>query len=151
MEEDEKVALFAISIDTPDKSNIMTERVAKDGKGEIKFPILSDPMHKTIDDYGLLDTRYIGRGIEGVPQTAIYILGEDRKIVWANVSEDYVNRPTVADLRTEINKLKKMSGKEMMDKKEKMMDKKEQMEKPASKKMMEKEKMEKKDPQDKSD
>ena len=107
MEEGENAALFAISIDTAEKSKVMMQKVAKDGKGEILFPLLSDPSHKTIDDYGLLDTRYIGRGIEGVPQTAIYILDKNRKVVWANVSRDYSSRPSIKTLRRELDKFKK--------------------------------------------
>ncbi len=85
------------------------QKVAKDGKGEIKYPLLSDPLHKTIDDYGLLDTRYIGKGVEGIPQTAIYILDKNRKIIWANVSPDYADRPSMATLRTELDKFRKKS------------------------------------------
>ncbi|MDQ3632892.1 MAG: peroxiredoxin family protein [Acidobacteriota bacterium] len=109
LEIDENVALFAISIDDAEKSKMMMQKVAKDGKGEIKYPLLSDPMHKTIDDYGLLDTRYIGKGVEGIPQTAIYILDKNRKIVWVNVSPDYSNRPNMETLRMEIDKFKKKS------------------------------------------
>lgn len=107
LETDENVALFAISIDDSEKSKVMMQKVAKDGKGEIKYPLLSDPMHKTIDDYGLFDTRYVGKGVEGIPQTAVYILDKNRKIVWANISPDYVNRPSVETLRVEIDKFKK--------------------------------------------
>lgn len=109
LEVDENIALFAISVDTAEKSKIMMQKVAKDGKGEIMFPLLSDPNHETIDNYGLFDTRYMGRGEEGIPQTAIYILDKERKIIWANVSPDYRNRPTIETLRMEINKFKKMS------------------------------------------
>jgi peroxiredoxin len=107
LETDEDVALFAISIDDAEKSKVLMQKVAKDGKGEIKFPLLSDPMHKTIDEYGLLDMRYMGKGVEGIPQTAVYILDKDRKIVWANVSPDYSNRPSIETLRAELDKFKK--------------------------------------------
>ncbi len=114
LETDENAALFAISIDDAEKSKVMMQRVAKDGKGEIKYPLLSDPMHKTIDDYGLFDTSYVGKGVEGIPQTAVYILDKDRKIVWANVSPDYANRPSMETLRMELDKFKE---KPKMDKK----------------------------------
>lgn len=114
LETDENAALLAISMDDAEKSKVMMQKVAKDGKGEIKYPLLSDPMHKTIDDYGLLDTRYMGKGVEGIPQTAIYILDKNRKIMWANVSLDYANRPSMETLRTELDKMKKKSK---MDKK----------------------------------
>ena len=81
-------------------------KIAKDGKGEVNFPILSDPNHKTIDAYGLFDPAYIGQDFEGIPHPAIYILDKNRKIVWAKVEPDYRKRPTNEEIRTELNKLK---------------------------------------------
>lgn len=112
IKKDENVALFAISIDKASESNQLIERIEKDGKGKINYPLLSDPNHKTIDDYGLFDTRYIGRGSEGVPQTAIYILDKNRKILWANVSPNFRTRPSVETLRMNIDEFKKMSESE---------------------------------------
>ena len=81
-------------------------KIAKDGKGEVNFPLLSDPEHKTIDAYGLFDPAYVGQDFEGIPHPAIYILDKKRKIVWAKVESDYRKRPTNEDIRTELNKLK---------------------------------------------
>ncbi len=107
IKEDEDIALFAISVDDTDKSNQLIKRIEKDGKGKTNYLLLSDPDNKTINDYGLFDTRYVGRGFEGIPQTAIYILDKNRKILWANVSKDYRNRPSIETLRTKIDKFKK--------------------------------------------
>lgn len=79
-------------------------KIAKDGKGEVMFPILSDAGHKTIDAYGLFDPEYVGKGIEGIPHPAVYILDKDRKIVWAKIESDYRFRPTNADIRAELDK-----------------------------------------------
>lgn len=81
-------------------------KIAKDGKGELKFPILSDIDHKTIDAYGLFDPAYVGKGVEGIPHPAIYILDKSRKILWAKVESDYRKRPTNEEIRTELDKLK---------------------------------------------
>ena len=81
-------------------------KIAKDGKGEVNFPILSDPKHKTIDAYGLFDPAYTGQDFEGIPHPAVYILDKNRKIVWAKVEPDYRKRPTNEEIRTELNKLK---------------------------------------------
>lgn len=81
-------------------------KIAKDGKGEINFPLLSDPDHKTIDAYGLFDPAYIGKGVEGIPHPTVFILDKNRKIVWARVEEDYRKRPTNAEIRAELDKLK---------------------------------------------
>ena len=81
-------------------------KIAKDGKGELNFPLLSDAGHKTIDAYGLFDTAYIGQGIEGIPRAAVYILDKNRKILWAKVETDYKKRPTNGEIRAELDKLK---------------------------------------------
>lgn len=103
---DEDIALFAVSVDTAEKSKGLAAKIAKDGKGEVNFPLLSDPEHKTIDAYGLFDTAYVGESVEGIPHPAIYILDKNRKIVWAKVEADYKIRPTNADIRSELGKLK---------------------------------------------
>ena len=102
----EKISLFAISIDDPTTSKKFAEKIAKDGKGAIQFPILSDPMHKTIDAYGVYDPAYAGQQVDGIPHPAIFILDKDRKIIWARVESDYRKRPTNADIRNELDKLK---------------------------------------------
>lgn len=98
--------MYAITIDPADKSIVMAGKVAKDGKGELNFPLLSDPGHKTIDAYGLYDTAYAGKGFDGIPHPAIYLLNKDRKVIWAKVEADYRKRPTNDEIRTEINKLR---------------------------------------------
>lgn len=83
------------------------QKIAKDGKGEIGFPLLSDAGHKTIDAYGLFNPAYTGKDVEGVPYPAVYILDKNRKIVWARIEEDYRKRPTNAEIKAELDKLKK--------------------------------------------
>ncbi len=84
----------------------MAEKVARDGKGEVKFPLLSDPNHKTIDAYGLYDPDYAGKEFDGIPHPAVYLLNKDRKIVWSKVESDYKKRPTNQEIRAELDKLK---------------------------------------------
>jgi peroxiredoxin len=103
---DEKVSLLAISIDDASISKTFTEKIAADGKGAINFPVLSDPMHKTIDAYGVYDPAYAGQKFDGIPHPAVFILDKNRKIVWAKVEPDYRKRPTNAEIRTELDKLK---------------------------------------------
>lgn len=98
--------LYAISVDNAEKSKELAAKIAKDGKGEIKFPLLSDPNHQTIDAYGLFDPAYAGEKVEGIPQPAIYILDENRKIVWAKTEPDYRKRPSNKEIRAALDKLK---------------------------------------------
>lgn len=102
----DKIEIYAIGIDDAMKNKGVNEKIAKDGKGELPFPILSDPDHKTIDDYGLFDPAYIGKGFEGIPHPAIYILDKKRKILFARIEMDYRKRPTNDELRIEMDKLK---------------------------------------------
>lgn len=102
----DKVKVYAISVDDAEKNKGVMEKIAKDGKGSLPFPILSDTGHKTIDAYGLFDPAYIGKGIEGIPHPAIYILDKKRKVLFAKIEPDYKKRPTNAELRVELDKLK---------------------------------------------
>jgi peroxiredoxin len=103
----EDVLLYAISVDGAEKSKELAAKIAKDGKGEINFPLLSDANHQTIDAYGLFDPAYVGKGVEGIPHPAIYILDKNRKIVWARIEPDYRKRPSNEEIRAELDKLKK--------------------------------------------
>ncbi len=95
-----------MSVDPVEKRLELTQKIAKDGNGYVNFQLLSDPNHKTIDVYGLFDPAYVGKGVEGIPHPAVYILDKNRKVLWAKVESDYRKRPTNADIRTELDKLK---------------------------------------------
>lgn len=110
MEKDENVALYAVSIDPAEKSLELIKKIEKDGKGAVDFRLLSDPEHNTIDAYGLFNPAYAGKDSEGIPYPAVYVLDENQKIVWARVEEDYRKRPTIAEIRAELEKLKKMKN-----------------------------------------
>jgi len=102
----DKVSLYAVSVDPVEKSLEFTKKIAKDGKGEVNFPVLSDPGHKTIDAFGLFDPTYVGKGVEGIPHPAVFILDKKRKVVWAKIDSDYRKRPTNEEIRAELEKLK---------------------------------------------
>ena len=106
LKQDEAVALFAISVDDAEKSRNLAAKIAKDGKGAVNFPLLSDAGHRTIDAYGLFDPEYTGQDVEGIPHPAVYILDKNRKIVWGKVEADYKKRPTNGEIRAELDKLK---------------------------------------------
>ena len=105
IEKDQKVTLLAVSVDAADQIRALKERIAKDGKGQLTFPLLSDPEHKTIDAYGLYDPAYAGQGFDGIPHPAVYVLDKNRKVTWARVESDYKKRPTLDELRQAIAKL----------------------------------------------
>ncbi len=102
----DKIRIYAISVDDREKNSGVLGRIAKDGEGPFPFPILSDPGHKTIDAFGIFDPAYVGQEFEGIPHPSIYILDKKRKVLFARIERDYRKRPTNADLRLEIDKLK---------------------------------------------
>ena len=103
---EDKVKILAITIDNAERNKGVLARIAKDGKGELPFPILTDERHKTIDSYGVFDPAYIGQEFEGIPHPAIFILDKNRKVLFARIEPDYKKRPTNAELRVELDKLK---------------------------------------------
>ena len=102
----EKVSIYAVSIDPAEKSLGLIEKIDKDGS-KFGFQLLSDPNHQTIDAYGLFDPAYVGKDVEGIPHPAVYILNKNRKVVWSKVESDYRYRPTNEEIRAELEKLKK--------------------------------------------
>ena len=97
--------LYAISIDPPDVSSSLAEKIASDGKGKVSFPLLSDPEHKVIDTYGLRDPAYEGQKVYGIPHPAVYVIDKNGKVAWAKVESDYRKRPTNQELRSAIDRL----------------------------------------------
>lgn len=100
---------FTVVAISPDPINRLKEtksKVAADKKGDIPFALLSDPVSKTVNAYGVYDPTYAGQEVDGIPRAAVFVLDKDKKVTWANVSMDYKKRPTVDEIRAEIAKLK---------------------------------------------
>ena len=102
----ENVKLYAISVDPPEVSKNFAKKIASDGKGEVNFPILSDPDHKTIDIYGLRDPAYEGQKFDGIPHPAVYVIDKTGKVTWAKVESNYRERPTNLEIRAALDALK---------------------------------------------
>lgn len=93
-------------MDPPDASKNLADKIASDGKGQLKFPLLSDPDHKIVDAYGLRDPAYKGQNLDGIPHPAVYIINKDGKVAWARIESDYRKRPTNVELRAALKALK---------------------------------------------
>ena len=106
LKKDENVRLFAISVDPPDVSKAFAAKLAADGQGEINFPLLSDPDHRTIDAYGLHDPAYDGQKFAGIPHPAVYVIDKNGIIAWAKVESNYRKRPTNEEIRAALDSLK---------------------------------------------
>jgi peroxiredoxin len=106
LKKDENVKIFAISVDAPDVNRDLAAKIATDGKGEINFPLLSDPDHRTIDAYRLHDPAYDGQKLAGIPHPAVYVIDKHGIVAWARVESDYRKRPTNDEIRAAIEALK---------------------------------------------
>lgn len=84
----------------------MASKISRDGKGEVNFPLLSDPGHKIIDAYGLYDPAYAGKDFDGIPHPAVYVIDRNRKITWAKVESDYRKRPTNEEIRAALESIR---------------------------------------------
>lgn len=98
--------LYAISVDSPEVSKDFAKKIASDGKGEVNFPLLSDPEHKIIDAYGLRDPGYEGQKVYGIPHPAVYIIDKTGKVVWAKIESNYRERPANDEIRAALKALK---------------------------------------------
>ena len=106
LKKDENVRLFAISVDPPDVSKELAAKLAADGHGEIGFPLLSDPDHRTIDAYGLHDPAYDGEKFAGIPHPAVYVIDKNGIVAWAKVESNYRERPRNEEIRAALDSLK---------------------------------------------
>jgi len=101
----EAVRLWAISVDSPDQSRELAASIAGDGRGKIPFPLLSDPQHRVIDQYGLRDDRYTRLGHDGIPYPAVYVIDRRGRLAWARVERDYTKRPATREIRAALDAL----------------------------------------------
>ena len=106
MKQDENARLYAISVDPPDVSKSFAEKIASDGKGQVNFPLLSDPEHRIIDEYGLRDPAYQGTKYYGIPHPAVYVIDKKGKVAWAKIESNYRERPTNQEIRAALDLLK---------------------------------------------
>ena len=93
-------------MDSPEVSQDFAKKISADGKGEIKFSILSDPEHKIIDEYGLRDPAYQGTKYFGIPHPTVYVIDKTGKVAWVKVEANYRERPANEEIRAALNALK---------------------------------------------
>lgn len=106
LRKEENILLLAISVDPPDVSKDFAAKLAVDGHGEITFPLLSDPDHRTIDAYGLHDPAYDGEKFAGIPHPAVYVIDKNGIVVWVKVESNYRERPRNEEIRAALDSLK---------------------------------------------
>ena len=92
--------LLALAIDSRDLLQKMADQISADG---IKptFTFLSDPGHKVVDRYGLLNPNG-----KGWPHPTIYIIDRTGIVRWKVTDVDYNIRPTNQVIRDALAKVK---------------------------------------------
>jgi len=102
----EQTALWGISVDTHEQSKGFMEKIARDGRGTIAFPLLADPQHKVIDAYGLQDPRYLKLRQEGIPWPTTVVIDKSGRIAWMRIDRDHTQRPSNNETRAALDALK---------------------------------------------
>ena len=92
--------LIALAIDSRDLLQKMADQISADG---IKptFTFLSDPGHKVVDRYGLLNPNG-----KGWPHPTIYIIDRTGTVRWKVTDVDYNIRPSNQVIRDALAKVK---------------------------------------------
>jgi len=81
--------ILAVAVDSKADLQKMVDRISKDDRKFPEFPFLSDPGHKVINRYGLLNPA--GRGW---PHPATYVIDKKGIVRWKLVQVDYKVRST---------------------------------------------------------
>jgi peroxiredoxin len=81
--------LIAVSIDDREKVQLMIDRIVKTGGEVPQYTFLSDPGHRVIDRYGLLNPSG-----KGWPHPATYVIDRAGVVRWKFIEVDYKIRPS---------------------------------------------------------
>ena len=101
-EEKENTQILAIAVDSREDLQKMVDRVSKDDGVLPDFPFLTDPNHKVIDRYGLLNP-HPQRG--GIAHPATYVLDKQGIVRWKAVNVEFKVRPSNEQIRAALKTL----------------------------------------------
>lgn len=99
-QEKETTQILAVSIDPPELSQKLIEKIKAKHPGDVDFPFLEDKNHKVIDRYGLLNPDG-----KGWPHPATYVIDKQGKVRWKFVEVNYRNRPTNEQILEALRKI----------------------------------------------
>ncbi len=83
------VELIALSVDTREQLQTMADKIVKGG-ARPDFTFLSDPGHRVIDRYGLLNMD----NSRGIPHPTTYVIDRKGVVKWKFTEVNYRIRPT---------------------------------------------------------
>ena len=92
--------LLALSIDAPDLLQKMVDRISADGVRPT-YTFLSDPGHKVIDRYGLLNAN----DPRGIPHPTTFVIDTRGIVRWKFIEQNYRVRPTNAMILDAVSRL----------------------------------------------
>lgn len=98
-----EVKIYAISPDSTEDARKFAQLIATDHRGEVTFPLLSDPRSRVIDRYALRDEAYAGKKENGIPHPAVFVLDARRRIRWMKIEADFRERPSNAEIAAAID------------------------------------------------
>jgi peroxiredoxin len=97
------VKIYAISPDSPEEGKKFAQLLATDHRGDVTFPLLSDPGSRVIDRYALRDEAYAGKSEDGIPHPAVFVLDAKGRVRWTKIETDFRERPTNASIAAAID------------------------------------------------
>jgi peroxiredoxin len=98
-----EVKFYAISPDSPEEGRKFVQLIASDHRGNVTFPLLSDPLSRVIDRYALRDEAYAGKKEDGIPHPAVFVLDAKGRIRWMKIETDFRERPSNAEIAAAID------------------------------------------------
>ncbi len=98
-----EVHIYAISPDPTEQSRQFARMIAADHRGEVTFSLLSDPLSRVIDRYGLRDKAYAGQKESGIPHPSVFVLDQRGRIRWVTIESDYRERPSNQEIAAALD------------------------------------------------
>ena len=93
--------IVAVSIDDRPKIQLMLDRIVTEyGGAAPTYTFLSDPVHRVIDRYGLLNPDG-----KGWPHPTVYVIDKSGKVTWKFTEVNYKIRPTNEAVLTAVKAL----------------------------------------------
>ena len=95
--------IVTVSVDDREKQQMMIDRIVDDGGPAPDFTMLSDPDHRVIDRYGLLNADAPPN--RPIPHPATYVIDKEGVVRWGFVEVDYRVRPSNEDVLAALEEI----------------------------------------------
>jgi peroxiredoxin len=97
------VRILGISLDRPQQSRELAEKIAGDGRGALGISLLFDPRGATVARYGIRDPEYAGKELDGVPRPSVFVLDQRGIVRWSKIETDYRERPSIEEISAALD------------------------------------------------